>query len=153
MAPGAPLHRLFQWKSRLQYAYILSIDTMYVHTIAVVRLIIYEAHSAKRTSIIIAFTKYDAPNCLSAVGLPQLYVDQLRIMRGRIDNMVLVVVHKVITGPKFSRRTLQKKLDWKDWIAAEWIQLDNYAKQNMCGAPCTAPIDAPIILTKMTERK
>jgi hypothetical protein len=39
-------------------------------------------------------------------------------MRGHIDNTVLDVVHKVITGPKFNRRMLQKQLDWNDWLAA-----------------------------------
>jgi hypothetical protein len=65
-------------------------------------------------------------------------------MRGHIANTVLAVVHKSIMGPKFNRHTLHQQLDWKDWLAAEWIQLDNYAKQNMFGTPCTVPIDAPI---------
>jgi hypothetical protein len=65
-------------------------------------------------------------------------------MKRHIDNTVLVAVHKAITGPKFNRRTLQKQLDWNDWLAAEWIQLDNYDKQAMFGAPCTAPIDASV---------
>jgi hypothetical protein len=57
---------------------------------------------------------------------------------------MLAVMHKSITGPKFNRCTLQKQLDWKDWLTAEWIQLYNYAKQNMFGIPCTAPIDVSI---------
>jgi hypothetical protein len=65
-------------------------------------------------------------------------------MQGHITNTVLAVVHKTITGPKFNCRTVQKQLDWKDWLEPEWIQLDNYAKQNMFGTPCTAPIDASI---------
>jgi hypothetical protein len=126
---GTPSHILSQWKSRLQYEYILSIDTIYVHTITDVRLIISEAPLAKRTSIVISFTKDDAPNCLSVVGLPQIYFDQLQIMRGHIEHTVLTVFLKAITGPKFNCRTLQKQLDWKYWLAVEWIQLDNYAKQ------------------------
>jgi hypothetical protein len=58
--------------------------------------------------------------------------------------MVLAVVHKAITGPIFNRRTLQKQLDSKEWLAAEWIQLEKYANQNMFCDPCTAPIDASI---------
>jgi hypothetical protein len=84
---------------------------MPVHTIAYIGLVISEARTAGRTSIVVVFTKDDAPNCLSAVGLSQLYFEQLRIMRGHIDNTVLAVVHKAITGPKFNRRTLQKQLD------------------------------------------
>jgi hypothetical protein len=65
-------------------------------------------------------------------------------MRGHIDNTVLAVVHKAIMGPKFNRRALQKQLDWNDWLVAEWIQLDNYDKQAMFEAPCTAPVDASV---------
>jgi hypothetical protein len=139
---GTPSHRLSQWKSRLRSAYILSIDTMSVHTIADIDLIISADRAAGRPSIGVVFTKDDAPNFLSAVGLPQLYFDQLRTMKRHIDNTFLAVVHKAITGPKFNRHTSQKQLDWNDWIPAEWIQLDNYNKQAMFGAPCTAPIDA-----------
>jgi hypothetical protein len=78
---------------------------MPVHTIVDVFLIISEAHSANKKSIIVVFIKDDAQNRLSAVGLPQLYFDQLRIMKGNIDITVLVVVHKAIMGPKFNHRT------------------------------------------------
>jgi hypothetical protein len=144
MGPGTPSHRLSQWKSHIGYAYILSIDTMSVYTIADVRLVISEARSANNQSIIVAFTKDNAPNCLSAVGLPQLYFNQIKIMKGQIDSTVLTVVCKAITGPKFNRLSLQKQLDWKDWLAAEWIQLDNYDKKSMHVPPCTAPIDASV---------
>jgi hypothetical protein len=106
MEPGTPSHSLSQWKSRIHYAYILSIDTMSMHTIADVRLVISKARSANKQSIIVAFTKGDAPNFLSAVGLPQIYFDQLSIMKVRIDSTVLTVVHKAITGHKYNRRTL-----------------------------------------------
>jgi hypothetical protein len=102
---------------------------MSVHTIVDVHIVIFEARSANKQSIILAFTKDDAPNFLSAVALPQLYFDQLRITERHIDSTVLDVVHKAITGHNFNRRTLQKQLDWKDWLTAEWIQLDNYDKQ------------------------
>jgi hypothetical protein len=92
----------------------------------------------------VANTKDDAPNRLFTVGLSKLYFGQLRIMKGHIKNTVLTVVHKAIMGPKFNHRTLQKQLNWKDWLASEWIQLGNYVKQNVCGPPCTVPIDASI---------
>jgi hypothetical protein len=77
MDPGTPLRRLSQWKSRIRSVYILYIDTLSAHTIADVRLVISEARSAYRQSIIVAFAKNDAPNYISAVGLPQLYFNQL----------------------------------------------------------------------------
>jgi hypothetical protein len=81
---------------------------MSVHTIVDIDLVISAACAAGHTSTVVVFTKDDAPNCLSSVGLPQLYFDQFRIMRGHIDNTVLDVVHKAIMGPKFNCRTLQK---------------------------------------------
>jgi hypothetical protein len=83
---------------------------MSIHTVVDIRLVIAEARSANTKSIIVAFTKDDAPNCLSPVRLPQLYFNQLRFMRGHIANTVLAVVHKSITGPKLKHRTLQKQL-------------------------------------------
>jgi hypothetical protein len=111
---GTPSHHLPQSNTRLRSAYVLSIDTMSVHTIADVGLVISRARIAGRTTIVVVFTKDDAPNYLSAGGLPQLYFGQLRIMRGHIDNTVLAVVHKAIMGPKFNRRTFQKQLDWNN---------------------------------------
>jgi hypothetical protein len=145
MDHGTPLHIISQWKSRIRYVYILSIDTRSMHTIAYVRLVIFEARSGNKQLMIVAFTKDDFQNCLSVVGLPQLYFNQLRIIKRHIFIAVLAFVHKSITGPKFNHRTLQKQLDWKDWLAAEWIQLDNYDNQSMFGPPCTAPIDAYVL--------
>jgi hypothetical protein len=133
MAPGTPSHILSQWKSRLRSEYMLYIDMMSVHTIADVRLIVYEGCSAKMISIVIAFMKDDTPNCLAAVGFTQLYLDQLRIMRGHIKNTVITLLLHLTETALLERLTL-----------SEWIQLDNYAKQNMCGAPRTAHIDASI---------
>jgi hypothetical protein len=65
-------------------------------------------------------------------------------MKRHIDKTVLAVVHKAIMGPKCNRCTLQKQLDWNDWLAAEWIQLDNYDKKAMFGDPCIAPINASV---------
>jgi hypothetical protein len=130
MDHGPPSYILSQWKSRLRSAYILSIDTVSIHTIANVILIISEARLANK-HVIVAFTKDDALSCLLVVGFTQLYFDQLRITKGHIDSTVLTVFHKAIPGPKFNRRTLHKQLYWKYWTTAEWIQLDNYDKQLM----------------------
>jgi hypothetical protein len=40
MDPCTPLHRLPQWKSHIQYTYILSINTMSIHTVDNVCLVI-----------------------------------------------------------------------------------------------------------------
>jgi hypothetical protein len=67
---GMPSYCLRKWKSRLRSAYLLSIDTMSVHTIADVSLVISEARASGSASIVVVSTKDDAPTCLSEVGLP-----------------------------------------------------------------------------------
>jgi hypothetical protein len=116
-----------------------------VHTTSDVHQSISLARQAAQTYVVIVFTKDEANNTLSAVGLPQLYFDQLRVMKAHIAHTVQAVVHKAITGPKFNRHTLQKQSDWPEWRDYEWIQLDNYDKQGMFGIPCTAPLDASIL--------
>jgi hypothetical protein len=90
---------------------------MSVHAIEDVRSIISEARSAHNKSVVVVFTKDNAPNCLSAAGLPQLYFDQLQITKGHTNNIIIAVVHKAVTCPTFNCRTLQTQLDWKDWLA------------------------------------
>jgi hypothetical protein len=116
---------------------------MSVHTIDNVRLIISEACSTNIKLVVVLFTKDDAPYFLSAVGLPQLYFNKLQIKKGHIANTVLTVVHKSITDPKFNRCALQKQLNWKDWLMTEWIQLENYAKQNIFAHLALYPLTHP----------
>jgi hypothetical protein len=91
------------------------------------------------------FTKDEAKHSLSAVGLPQLYFDQLLVTKAHIAHTVQAVVHKSITSPKFNRRSLQKQSYWPEWRDYEWVQLYNYDKQVRFGTPCTAPINASIL--------
>jgi hypothetical protein len=142
MTPGTPSHRLHKCKLRLRHAFLLSVDTTAVHTILYVHQAIALAHQAAQTYVVIVFTKYEAQNSLSAIGLPQLYVDQLCVMKAHIAHAVQAVVHKAITSPKFNHRSLHKQSDWPEWCDSEWVQLDNYDNQGMFGTPCTAPIDA-----------
>jgi hypothetical protein len=116
-----------------------------VQTISDVHQEISLARQAAQTSVIIVFTKDEAKNILSDVGLPQLYFDQLRVVKAHITHTVQAVVHKAITSPKFNRCNLQKQSDWPEWRDSKWVQLDNYDKQGMFGTPCTAPIDASIL--------
>jgi hypothetical protein len=142
VTPGTLSRQLPQWRLRLCHAFPLSMDTTAVHTILDVHQAIALARQAAQTSVVIVFTKDEAKNSLSAVGLPKLYFDQLRVMKAHIVHNVQAVVHKAMTGPKFNGRSLQKQSDWSEWRASEWVQLDNYDKQGMFGTPCTAPIDA-----------
>jgi hypothetical protein len=140
MTPGTPSHRLHQWKLRLRHTFLLSVDTTALHTISDVHQAIALARQDVQTSVLIVFTNDDAKNSLSAVGLPQLYFDQLRVMKAHITHTVQAVVRKAITSPKSNRLSLHKQYYWPEWRDSEWVQLDNYDKQGMFGIPCTAPL-------------
>jgi hypothetical protein len=70
MTSGTPSHRLPQCKSRLRHAFLLSMDTTAVQTISDVHQAITLALQSAQTSVIIMFTKDEAKNSLSTVGLP-----------------------------------------------------------------------------------
>jgi hypothetical protein len=114
MTPGTPSHRLHQWKSRLRHAFLLSDDSTTVHTISDVHQAIALARQAAQNYVIFVLTKDDAKNSLSAVGLPQLYFDQLCVMKAHIEQTVQAVVHEAITGPTFNCHSLQKQSDWPE---------------------------------------
>jgi hypothetical protein len=88
MTPGTPTHRLPQWKLCLRRAFLLSVDSNAKHTILDVQQEISLARQAAQTSIIVVFTKDEAKNSLSAVGLSQLYVDQLCVIKAHIAHTV-----------------------------------------------------------------
>jgi hypothetical protein len=70
MTPGTPSHRLPQWKSLLRHAFLLYVDSTAVYTISDVQQEISLARQAAQTSGIVVFTKDEAKNSLSDVGLP-----------------------------------------------------------------------------------
>jgi hypothetical protein len=70
MTPDTPSHRLPQWKSRLCHTFLLSVDSTAVYTILDVQQAIALARQSAQTSVIVVFTKDEATNSLSAVGLP-----------------------------------------------------------------------------------
>jgi hypothetical protein len=125
MVSGTPSHWLPQCKSRLRHAFLLSVNQTPVDTISDICGAIAQARQTSQPSIVVVFTKGEATNNVSNVGLPQLYVYQLHVMKEHIAYTVQSVVHKAITVPTCNRHSLQKQL-----------QLDNYAKQVMFGPYC-----------------
>ncbi len=54
------------------------------------------------------------------------------------DNPIQITVHKVAKNI-FTRLQLKKRSDWKDWEQSEFLQLDQYLRRNMFGAPGPIP--------------
>jgi hypothetical protein len=103
MDPGTPAHYLPQWRSCLYHDFILSINQTPVHTTVDTLQTIVKAFAKAcqldNITIFVTLTKDDAPNCLSAAGLPQLYFNQLGVMKGSISHAALAVVNKAVSGP------------------------------------------------------
>jgi hypothetical protein len=112
--PGTLSHRIPQWRSHICHAFVLSIDQTPVHTIDFTLQEIAKARQLDNKNVVVSLIKDDAPNCLSEVGLPQLYFDQLWVMKRHISHTALAVIHNAITGPKFNHRHLQQQLNWKE---------------------------------------
>jgi hypothetical protein len=86
---------------------------------------------------------------INLASLPQETIEKYDLNELAQDGKVYIEIQKGMYGfPQAgilaNRRTLQKQLDWNNWLAAEWIQLEKYDKKAMFGAPCTAPVDASV---------
>jgi hypothetical protein len=115
MDPGTPGHRIPQWRSCFCHNFVLSINQAPVQTIADELQEIDKAQQLENKTIVVAFTKDDAPNCLSTVGLPQLYFDQLQVTKRHISHAALAVIHKAAIGMKFNHQHLHQKLNYNEW--------------------------------------
>jgi hypothetical protein len=73
MDPGTPAHHILQWRSRICHAFVISINQAPAHTIADALHAVAKARQLDNKTGVVALTNDDDPNCLSAVGLPQLF--------------------------------------------------------------------------------
>ena len=144
--PGTPAARISRWRSRLRFAYILSVNAIQILTLTDFEQTIATLRSTKSTTCDVCLTFDEIRNNLSASGLPQLYFDQLRDIRHINDslrhpsqsNTVIPSAHRL------TRKSLQTQSDWTEWLASECEQLNQYDKQGMFGQPCIPPPGAAI---------
>ena len=89
-------------------------------------------------------------------GVPQINYDQFihishihqsilsdetpTVVQHEQDDLHHITVHK-LAKDAFTRKQLQKRSDWKDWEASEFLQLEQYLRQNMFGDPGPLPSD------------
>ena len=148
---GNPVSRLPRWRSRLKHAYILSLDNLdipdhetFVRLIASLR----DTHGSQHTYPLVSLklTFDDAINTLSSTGLPLLYFDQLKHIRGHNTTLRASQTLPLCTpvSHRLTRRGLQTQPGWPEWLRSEAEQLDSYATQGMFGTPCTPPPQAAI---------
>lgn len=60
------------------------------------------------------------------------------------NNDTTITIHKTSTS-QFTRRQLEQRDDFKEWLAAEFRQLDTHASDNMFGDPCPRPRGAIVL--------
>lgn len=162
MAPSSPGSRIPRWISRLRGACLLSIDGTRVSSVAEVHAIFakFEQNRAKVCTLL--FAHPEIKHGLSNKGLPMLSRDILTtpdaaqlnnrkslvsrppqhvscsyVSSGNVLNMVTRVM-------KLTRGKLMRQDDWDAWHQAEFLQLDQYEKQNMFGTPCLPPSQSAI---------
>jgi hypothetical protein len=161
--PGA---RIARWRTRLQGAWLLSVNRTPVTTLSDVQQMFYDLSLWQVAKCILLFAHPKISHGLSNKGKPLLrrnQISQLNInqLNDRwtpkptltpvlpkapnynivIDGDVRNVVTKVI---KLTRGKLMKQDDWTEWNKSEHLQLDQYDKQFMFGEPVIAENDSAI---------
>jgi hypothetical protein len=135
--PGTPAARINRWRSRLRFAYILSINDIDIRTQTDIDQALATLRAAGTSVCDIRSTFDEIRNSLSASGLPQLYFDQLRdvrkILRSLRETPEPAIAHRL------TRPGLKKQPDCSEWQSSEFLQIDNYEYQGMFGTPC-APL-------------
>jgi hypothetical protein len=123
--PGTPAARINRWRSRLRFAYILSINDIDIRTQTDIDQALATLRAAGTSVCDIRLTFDEIRNSLSASGLPQLYFDQLRdvrkILRSLRETPEPAIAHHL------TRSGLKKQPDWSEWQSSEFLHLDNKA--------------------------
>jgi hypothetical protein len=144
MAKGTLAHKTPYWRSRLRNTYLIMIGTVPVHTIHDVEQAFADLFAQACTSITLTFATNDTAPALNHAGLPQLYADQLAVIKRHIHAISQHKVNSVNANEKLTRRKLLKRDDWPEWEAAEFAQLDSYHSQQMFGRPVLPPPSAAL---------
>jgi hypothetical protein len=146
--PGTPAHHIHTWKSRLCHAYILRIDGNNVISIMDVTHAIQDACLRLASNISVTFTFDEIVNTLRHAGLPQLYFDQMRVVKNHLETVKHPRNNKVSASstPRLTRQKLQQTDTWPKWRATEQhhVQLNNYFEQGMFGTPTVPPPNSAV---------
>ena len=151
---GTPAAKITQWRNILKGAVLYSINGIEIYNEIDVAKIF---KTASGTHAHVCVIPPEPTNIHPDTGLPQLNFDQFihlaschqQILTnetpvdlsGEIDQTDhLTVVNKLNTHT-FTRNQLRSQPDWKDWEASEWLQLDQYDRQNIFSKPGPLPTD------------
>jgi hypothetical protein len=171
MAPGTPSAKIPRWRTRIRGAWLIKIGTRFIHLINDARLAFATIHASSATHVPLLFTHPKICPNISCCGLPiilsapltQQVHDQLNNRwefstvadHLRRDPSYQLVddggVHNVVTRVmKLTRGKLIKQPNWNEWLASEYMQLDQYDAQGMLGDPTKVGSEAAVFRTVWT---
>jgi len=159
IAPSTPAAKLRAWRSRLRGAWIIKVNDTIISSIQDLNRTLLHCAATNATRCTLLMAHSAIRDGLVETGIPQINADQLN-HRHSFDHIDVMTqdefdrwfaslprclydvvesggVHNMIwDSNKLTRRILLEQPDWDEWAASEFTQLDQYARQNMFGAPC-----------------
>ena len=157
---GTPAAKITNWRRDMKNALIHSIDGTIVKT---THDVIKAFAASKSSEVTLKVIPPEPTNVHEDTGLPQLNFDQFIgvtsqhqdilhgnfqfIVDNEMDNFERVQITKLVKKT-LNRTQLVKRPNWAKWEQSEFLQLDQYDRQNMFGKPGPIPssIQDPNIL-------
>ena len=155
---GTPAAQTYDWRRVVKGARIIEVNEKHIDSIDTLEEIIRQTPKNVNLSFILASSQ--AHDIHPDTGTPQISFDQFQVIARHhqsaivdkhiyiaineappLTNTVIHVASNTKPPTKLTRRTLQKRDDWNEWEASEFLQLDQYQKQDMFGPPGTAPVN------------
>ena len=161
ISPSTPGAKIPRWRSRLRGACLLQVGQHIVHTVQDVKNAFAALSDAGSKSCTLLFAHSDIRDGLTNTGIPHVSLDQLnRRHLLQLDDFDIPsetlskpvsqvvdeggVVNCITRVLRLTRGKLLREPDWSDWQQSEWLQLDQYMKQNMFGQPVQRTSSMPV---------
>jgi hypothetical protein len=172
MVPGTPGAKIPCWRTRICGAWLIKLGTYLVQSINDVCTTLTSIQSTGGTHVPLLFSHPELcpdishrclPIVLSAPFFTQQVHNQLNdqwefstvhehLRRNPsyqlVDNGGVLNVNTCVM--KLTRGKLIKQPDWDEWLASEYLQLDQYDAQGMFGYPMEVDSDAAVFRTVLT---
>jgi hypothetical protein len=166
MAPSTPGARVPRWRTRLRGAWLLSVNSAPVHTLAEAHQVFHNLYLRNAALCILLFAHPRISHGLSNKGLPLLCRDQIpQLSIDQLSNRWTPTFQPPLIGPKsptwdvvidgdirnvvtkvmkLTWGKLMKQDNWTKWNKSEHLQLNQYNKQFMFGDPVAATDESAI---------
>ena len=153
---GSTAAKLYNWRKTLKGATILRVNDTIIRNVKDVEQAIRQ--TPNNTDIVLTIASSIAHDIHPNTGIPQISFDQFNVIAQHhqatildkdkymdideappINNAVIQLADGNKPPPKLTRRLLQQRDDWEDWESSEFLQLDQYQKQDMFSDPGPLP--------------